>query len=79
MYLRLFIIILFSISVTYSKRTKGLLIIDPFIDFIHEVVLKICDEKNIEVFEAVCGYTDAILTSSGDNRYNRFLNPITYT
>lgn len=55
-------------SSTAPAKSK-LLIIDPFIDFLHNELLRLCLERNVEVIEVVSGYTNAILTSSGYEDY----------
>ena len=42
---------------------------DPFIDFLHEALIEECVTRDIQVFDAVSGYTDAILTASGDEMF----------
>ena len=50
-----------------SRRRQSILVVDPFIDFLHAVLLEECDRRNIRLYDAVSGYTDAILTAAGDN------------
>ena len=62
------LVLLNQLNLTTSILNKGLLIIDPFIDFIHSKVKDYCEDNQIELFEAVSGYTNAILTASGDEK-----------
>ena len=42
-------------SLTTSKGRPALLVIDPFIDFLHNPLLQLCEERGIRVFDAVSG------------------------
>lgn len=67
-----FLVISSLLCLGYSSTAKkasssgSLLVIDPFIDFLHQPLLHLCKERNIKVHEAVSGYTDAILNAAGD-------------
>ena len=49
------------------KGKPALLVIDPFIDFLHHPLLQLCEERGIHVLDAVSGYTNAILSNVGDD------------
>ena len=55
-----------SPSAPTTKHPPALLVIDPFIDFLHDPLLQLCEERGIQVIDAVSGYTNAILTNVGD-------------
>lgn len=64
--LSLSVVFLSLATICDSSGPRSILVVDPFIDFLHEAVVIECIRRNVTIIEAVCGYTDAILTKSGD-------------
>ena len=63
----------FCVPFVVTMKSNAVLVIDPFIDFIHEIVKNECKKRNLEVIEVVSGYTDAIMTSAGDSTYRNVI------